>query len=548
MARSLVVREYLRVSRDDKKTGKSPDQQHEENLAAFAREGLVPHASEPYRDVDRSASRYARGGREDFERLVADLEGGTFDADVLAIWESSRGSRRVSEWSRLIELCEDRGVKIWVTTHSRLYDPTNARDRRSLHEDAVDAEYESDKSSERIRRNVRDAAKEGKPHGKNVYGYLRVYDPQTRELVRIEEHPEQAPIVKEAARRALAGESMYSIAKSFNERGIEPRRPKRKEHRMHHGWDGVAIKQMLTMHAYAGKRQHRGEIVGDAVWPALIEYDDWVRLQAALSPASRKRPGAFREFKHLLSGIAFCDVCGSSLRVGKQNAGGKRLVPVLDADGSPVLDEAGQPVKQVAMKQRLDRQMRPMFDKRGEPMMVIDRPHYLTYMCQGLPGRPGPDGKKGFHVAMKMESLDQIVTELVLARLERPDFVAAAAGRGSGNDAERRALLDEIDGHREWLEQVRERAERERNLDLLFDQQARVEPKIEAAQKRLEQLSEVDPWVLKVAREGAVRQAWEEMDLIERRRVIGAVLAPRVKRGARGQKGLHPERVVPGWK
>lgn len=83
-------------------------------------------------------------------------------------------------------------MKIWVTTHGRLYDPTNARDRRSLHEDAVDAEFESDKSSARIRRNVRDAAKAGKPHGKNIFGYMREYDPQTRELVRVIPHPEQA--------------------------------------------------------------------------------------------------------------------------------------------------------------------------------------------------------------------------------------------------------------------------------------------------------------------------------------------------------------------
>ncbi len=91
--------------------------------------------------------------------------------------------------------------------HGRLYDPAVARDRRSLLEDAVDAEYESDKTSERLLRSVRAAAELGKPHGKNLYGYRRVYDPQTRRLLRIEEHPEQAPIVKEAAQRILRGDS-----------------------------------------------------------------------------------------------------------------------------------------------------------------------------------------------------------------------------------------------------------------------------------------------------------------------------------------------------
>jgi site-specific DNA recombinase len=40
--------------------------------------------------------------------LIADLEQDRFGAQVLMIWESSRGSRRVGEWVRLLELCEQR--------------------------------------------------------------------------------------------------------------------------------------------------------------------------------------------------------------------------------------------------------------------------------------------------------------------------------------------------------------------------------------------------------------------------------------------------------
>src|SRR5690554_1089390 len=109
----LVVREYLRVSKDSKHTGKSPDQQHDENVRSFERQGWVLHPAPAYRDTDRSASRYATKVREDFRRLIDDLEADTFGADVLAIWESSRGSRRVGEWVDLVDLCKDRGVRIW---------------------------------------------------------------------------------------------------------------------------------------------------------------------------------------------------------------------------------------------------------------------------------------------------------------------------------------------------------------------------------------------------------------------------------------------------
>ena len=507
----LSVREYLRVSKDSKQSGKSPDQQHDENVKSFERQGWLVHPAPPYRDTDRSASRFAKRDREDFKRLIGDLEDNSFEANVLAIWESSRGSRRVGEWVDLVDLCKDRNVRIWVTTHGRLYDPANARDRRSLLEDAVDAEYESDKTSERIRRDVRSAAEKGRPHGKNIYGYHRVYDKQTRELLSVEEHPEQAPIVKEAARRILAGETFYGIAKDFNERGIAPRRPTRKEHRENYGWTPPAVKQMLTMPAYAGKRQHQGEIVGDAVWPALFDLAIWQKLQTIMSPPERRRTNDWPA-KHLLAGLALCGVCGGPMRVGKQNAGGRKL------------DEQGSP---------------------------LPRRTYRTYVCSGVPGRPGPDGKNGFHVAMREEHLDVVVTELLLARLERTDFLAMIGGRGEHNDAERGAVLDEIAGYQAYLDKVRAEAAAKLRFDLLLDQEARIEPKIKAAQARLEKLSEIDPFVFTLLAAGAIRLEWKDLELAEKRRLIRAVMAPRINRvgkGWKGQKGINHERVEPGWR
>lgn len=508
---SLTVREYLRVSKDPRGTGKSPDQQHHENVRSFEQQGWVLHPSAPYRDTDRSASRYAKRHREDFGRLISDLEENAFDADVLAIWESSRGSRRVGEWVDLIDLCKEREVRIWVTTHGRLYDPANARDRRTLLEDAVDAEYESDKTSERIRRNVRAAAEAGRPHGKNVYGYQRVYDVKTRELLRVDEHPEQAAIVREAARRVLAGESFYAIAKDFNLRGIPPRRPTRVEHRKNYGWTPPAVKQMLTMPAYAGKRQHQGKIVSEALWPALIEPEAWQKLQSVISPQDRKRANDWPA-KHLLSGIALCGVCGAPMRLGKQNAGTKKV----DPSGAS-----------------------------------IPRDVYGAYVCSGIPGRPGPDGRKGFHVAMRQEHLEQIVTEVLLARLERPDFLATIGDRGDAANSERDALLAEIAGYQAYLDKVREEAAALLRFDILLDQEARIEPKIRAAQAKLEKLSEIDPFVLALLSGGAIRMEWSSLKLAEQRRMVRAVMAPRVNRigkGWRGRTGLNFERVEPGWR
>ncbi len=316
--KNLLVREYLRVSKDRSGKGKSPDQQHAENAAALGQHGWDLHP-EPYRDNDRSASRYSKQAREGFAQLMSDLEEDVFGAGALGLWESSRGSRRTGEWVDLIELCEERGIRIWVTTHGRLYDPANARDRRSLLEDAVDSEYESAKTSKRLQRDMRSNAEKGRPHGKKIYGYRRIKDSETGALVRVEPHEDEAPIVQEAARRILAGDTFYAIAKDYNERGIPPRRGTVKAHRQGLGWTPPAIKQMLTMPAYAAKRQHQGEIIGDAMWPALVELDIWEKLQIIMSPPERRRTNDWPA-KHLLTGIAVCGVCGAPMRIGKQNA------------------------------------------------------------------------------------------------------------------------------------------------------------------------------------------------------------------------------------
>ncbi|MBT8162619.1 MULTISPECIES: recombinase family protein [Arthrobacter] len=500
----VVAREYLRVSKDRYSTGKSPDQQHDDNAKAVQNQGWQLHPK-AYRDDDRSASRYAKRDREDFDRLISDLKAGRFEATILVLWESSRGSRRVGEWLTLIELCEERAIRIFVTTHGRDYDPGNPRDRRSLLEDAVDSEYESAKTSTRVKRDVRAAAEKGRPHGKNLYGYRRVYHETTRELLRVEPDPDQAKVVKEAAERVLAGETLYSIAKLFNERGIPPRRASYKAQRQHLGWTPPAVRQMLTTPAYAGKRQYHGEIVSDAVWPALLDADTWEnRLMPLLNARGGKKANDWPA-RHLLTGIAVCGVCGGGVIPGKQNKGSQTF----DDDGNP-----------------------------------LPRRHYAIYVCKGAPGLSGS------HVAMKEEHLDLVVVEMVLERVKRPDFLARVGRQGEGVDAERQALLDEIEEHREYLEAVRKQAAARKRLDLLFDQEDRIRPLIVAAQKRLEHLTATDPLVLDLAKAEDVRAAWERLELASKRRIIRALMTPRIgpmREGWKGRRAIDYDRVQPGW-
>jgi site-specific DNA recombinase len=122
------AREYLRVSLDRSGRARSLEEQHADHVRVCGEQGWVLD-EQAYRDESVSASRYSRKARGGFEALIQDLEHGRFGAQVLMIWESSRGSCRVGEWVSLLELCEQRSVNIFVTTHGRVYDPGNGRDR-----------------------------------------------------------------------------------------------------------------------------------------------------------------------------------------------------------------------------------------------------------------------------------------------------------------------------------------------------------------------------------------------------------------------------------
>lgn len=313
------AREYLRVSKDRSGRARSVTEQHADNQREAEARGWT--LGEPYEDVDRSASRYATTKRDDFQRLLGDLEHGRFGAGILMIWESSRGSRKVSEWVELIELCEKAHVQIHVTTHGRTYDPANARDRRSMLEDSVDSEYESAKISARSRRAHRDHAVAGLPTGRTPVGYRRRYDPITRRLIAQEPDPVMAPMVRELFDRIAAGHSLRSIALDFEARGYV--NGKGGPYSIQH------LRSIARSWAYAGLRvhipgrkpstntnvAHRPDVqLTEATWEPLVTREKFYAVQNILDDPARlvARPA---RAAHLLSMIARCDVCGDVLTV-----------------------------------------------------------------------------------------------------------------------------------------------------------------------------------------------------------------------------------------
>ncbi|MGH2868234.1 MAG: recombinase family protein [Solirubrobacteraceae bacterium] len=316
--KGLVARDLVRVSKDRYGRQRSPEDQHSDHVRSAEAMGWTL-AGPSYQDVG-SASSYARKKRKDFERLMTDLREDAFGANVLMLWENSRGSRRESEWIELIDLAVQREVVFWIETRGRVLDPGDPFDRAELVKAAAEAALETNLLSVRVRRGTIRAAERGLPHGRTPYGYIRRYDERTRELIAQELHPDEAPVIKELFQRIAKGHSLYSITSDFEARGIEKRSGGR--------FTSSHLRSMLVNPAYMGVRvrdpeRNQGKYLGPktltykAVWDHVVSPALYRRVQRILGDSTRRTNRSGVDVRHWLSMIARCGVCGTVLRVTK---------------------------------------------------------------------------------------------------------------------------------------------------------------------------------------------------------------------------------------
>lgn len=165
------------------------------------------------------------------------------------------------------------------------------------------ARYESEHRSERIRSKMRQLAEEGKTGGGGVrpFGFER-----DRRAHRAEE----AALVREAATRVLAGETLYRVVQDWTARGVSTSTGA--------PWSTTSLKSTLVRGRVAGLREHRGAVVAKAEWEPILDEVTWRRLVALLTDPARRRNGAQRTY--LLSGILSCGSCGSPMVAAPRGA------------------------------------------------------------------------------------------------------------------------------------------------------------------------------------------------------------------------------------
>lgn len=235
---------------------------------------------------------------------------------------------------------------------------------------------------------------------------------------------DEVGVIRDAARDALAGVPLRSIARGLNVRHVPATRGGE--------WSAEVLRDILLRPRNIAKMIHRGEIVADAPWPAILTDDVYAALCSKLTDPSRDANRATgRAPRWLGSGIYLC-VCGATMEV-----------------------QSG-----------------------------ATRP--TRYRCSRK------DGRGGVHVCRDAVAVDDWVTTVVIKMLSRPDVLDLLDGPATGVDTEalrieRAALrerLTEWDNDRSagrvtrdrWLAQVDKINTRLAEVDRLLANTATVSP------------------------------------------------------------------------
>lgn len=249
--------------------------------------------------VDNDVTASKRKLRPDFERLMAGIAAGAWDVVVLRSLD--RWVRRPDELERIIEVVE-KGPPVAVEAIHGEIELRTRQGRLAARLLTSVAMHEAEAITERVIDWHADRAQRGLPlHSQPGYGFRRPKGTADLELVL-----EEADRIREAARRVLNAEPLRSIAVSWDELGVPAPGAGR--------WTGTMIRRILLSPRTAGLREHRGEIVAPASWPAILDRETYDRVGRILTnPARNSVPIAGGRAPKLLTGIASCGRCSSPL-------------------------------------------------------------------------------------------------------------------------------------------------------------------------------------------------------------------------------------------
>jgi site-specific DNA recombinase len=256
---------------------------------------------EYYVDNDRGASKYSKKkNRDDYKRLLKDIHAGRLDAVV--IWMEDRLYRQVIELAEFLRVCDGAGLTR-IASAGGEFDLSEPEQRIMLYMKATMAEAEVDRLSRRVRRWHQDRIEKGiqDKSGRRAFG-------ETSKEVTEEQAELERELIREAVRKLIAGDSLRGIAMDWTKRGI----------RTPYGnlWRNVNLRRCLLSARLIGMREYEGKLI-EGNWDPIIKREEWDAVKAILEDPERYKNHRGGIPKHLLSGLAYCGLCGNILRVKK---------------------------------------------------------------------------------------------------------------------------------------------------------------------------------------------------------------------------------------
>jgi site-specific DNA recombinase len=278
---------YCRISQDRNGDGLGVERQETFCRELAQRKGW--DVAEVYTDNDRSA--YSGKPRPEYERMLTDIAAGRRDA-VLVV-DTDRLTRQPRELEDFIVLADRHGIALANVSGDMDLSSSDGRFRARIL--GAVARQESEKKSERIRRQREQMALAGRPHpGPRAFGF----EDENATL-----RESEARLIRTAAAAILAGRSIRSVADEWNALGIATARGRR--------WTINSVRDVLVRPRNVGQRRHQGEVIGAGDWPAILDVETHERL-CAIVTRRKRRTG--RPATRLLSGIVVCSVCEGPMR------------------------------------------------------------------------------------------------------------------------------------------------------------------------------------------------------------------------------------------
>lgn len=313
---------YVRISSDSEGKGEGVARQEKDCRRLAAERGY--EVTGMFIENDISASSLSTKPRPQYDEMLRRARAGEWGAIIA--WKNDRLTRRIEEAAEIGAVINERkraqNPLALLTVKSGDYEDTAVGKGMYGIQSVLNA-METDQIAERTQAAAQDRAERGRPHGRMTYGFRREGGADV-----VDE--EQADVLREAARRVLAGEPLRSIAKDFNDRAVPTpgylvavrSHPRRVELARVKGdpappepkpgaWDGNRLRQLLERPANAGQRVHRGEVVADG-GAALWSPGQQAQLQALFRDPAR-RTARSTALRYQLSGLLLCGKCGSAM-------------------------------------------------------------------------------------------------------------------------------------------------------------------------------------------------------------------------------------------